>query len=77
MTYENSSLTFKFVSLMLLVVQTTSVVLLLRYSRTFEATPIDFDEKQLTRYLSSTAIVCSELLKVFACVLLICYNNGN
>lgn len=53
-------------SLILLILQTTSVVLLLRYSRT----------KQVEPYVSSTAIVASEVMKGLICVFLVWLENG-
>jgi len=60
----------KYLSLVLLIVQTTSIVLVMRYSRTVETSG-----KDAPRYLSSTAVVCSELLKLVACVLLVWYEK--
>ena len=59
---------FKYVSLAVLVVQTTALVLVLRYSRTSPVTG--------PRYLSSTAIVSSETLKILICILLIFRDEG-
>lgn len=56
----------KWISLIALVLQTTSLVLLLRYSRTMKA----------ERYLSSTAIVTAEFLKGIICVFLVWFENG-
>ena len=53
-------------SLISLILQTTSVVLLLRYSRT----------KQVEPYISSTAIVASEVIKGLICVVLVWFENG-
>ena len=58
----------KYVSLVLLILQTTSMVLVLRYSRTLETSE---------RYLSSTAVVCGEVMKLVACLLLIWYQASN
>uniref|UniRef100_A0A7E4V9E4 UDP-N-acetylglucosamine transporter n=1 Tax=Panagrellus redivivus TaxID=6233 RepID=A0A7E4V9E4_PANRE len=58
----------KWVSLIVLIVQTTALVLTLRYSRT-----------QVTegpKYLSSTAVVVSEVIKFFTSALVLLYNNG-
>jgi len=55
----------KWISLIALVLQTTSLVLLLRYSRTMKA----------ERYLSSTAIVMAEFLKGIICVGLVWLEN--
>ena len=50
----------KWVSLVLLVLQTTFLVLLMRYSRS--------SGDSSTRYLSSTAVVSAELMKVFTSI---------
>ena len=64
-TNKNENL--KYLSLILLILQTTSVVLLLRYSRTKQAEP----------YVSSTAIVASEVMKGLICVFLVWIENGS
>ena len=56
----------KYISLILLIVQTTCVVLLLRYSRTKATVP----------YTSSTAIVASEVMKGAICIVLVWIENG-
>jgi UDP-sugar transporter A1/2/3 len=56
----------KWISLIALVLQTTSLVLLLRYSRTMKA----------ERYLSSTAIVTAEFIKGIICIFLVWFENG-
>ncbi len=56
----------KYISLILLILQTTCVVLLLRYSRTRKTEP----------YISSTAIVASEFIKGLICVVLVWFENG-
>ncbi|KAL1438529.1 hypothetical protein MTO96_047894 [Rhipicephalus appendiculatus] len=48
--------------------QTTTLVLLLRYSRT--------QVVQGARYLSSSAVVCAEFLKIITCVAVLLWNNG-
>ncbi|KAM9500752.1 solute carrier family 35 member A3b [Clarias gariepinus] len=53
----------KYVSLGVLVLQTTSLVLTMRYSRTLLS-----DEP---RYLASSAVVFSEILKILTCTLLV------
>ncbi|XP_023243038.1 UDP-N-acetylglucosamine transporter-like isoform X2 [Centruroides sculpturatus] len=58
----------KYISLATLVVQTTTLVLLLRYSRTVP--------QKGPRYLSSTAIVISESLKIIACLIALCSQCG-
>lgn len=65
---NKSSEAFKYVSLAVLVVQTTTLVLVLRYSRTAAV--------EGPRYLSSTAIVSSETLKMIICILLILRDEG-
>ncbi|XP_058033228.1 UDP-N-acetylglucosamine transporter isoform X3 [Ahaetulla prasina] len=57
------STNLKYLSLGILVFQTTSLVLTMRYSRTLK--------EEGPRYLSSTAVVIAELLKITACVLLV------
>jgi UDP-sugar transporter A1/2/3 len=57
----------KYTSLVVLIVQTTTMVLVLRYSRTIETTE---------RYLSSTAVVCGEVMKVVSCLLILWYQAG-
>lgn len=53
----------KYLSLILLILQTTGVVLVMRYSRTSSSSS---DSKD--RYLSSTAVVVSEIMKIAACI---------
>ena len=55
--------------LVLMVLQTTALVLLLRYSRIqpTEGRP---------RYLNTTAVFLAELLKMFVCILLVARENG-
>lgn len=60
---EEMSANLKYLSLGILVFQTTSLVLTMRYSRTLK--------EEGPRYLSSTAVVIAELLKILACVLLV------
>ncbi|XP_016098624.1 UDP-N-acetylglucosamine transporter-like isoform X1 [Sinocyclocheilus grahami] len=59
----STSLQLKYVSLGVLVLQTTSLVLTMRYSRTLQA--------EGPRYLASSAVVCAEVLKIVACMLLV------
>jgi solute carrier family 35 (UDP-sugar transporter), member A1/2/3 len=59
----------KYLSLVLLILQTTSLVLVMRYSRTVE-TP------GTQRYLSSTAVVCAEVMKLITCLLLVLHQNN-
>uniref|UniRef100_A0A8C6VTX8 Solute carrier family 35 member A3a n=2 Tax=Nothobranchius TaxID=28779 RepID=A0A8C6VTX8_NOTFU len=53
----------KYLSLGVLVFQTTSLVLTMRYSRTLQADG--------PRYLASSAVVVAEVMKIIACVLLV------
>ncbi|KAJ8418992.1 hypothetical protein AAFF_G00004910 [Aldrovandia affinis] len=53
----------KYLSLGVLVFQTTSLVLTMRYSRTLQG--------EGPRYLASSAVVTTELLKILACVVLV------
>ena len=53
-------------TLILVVLQTTATVLLLRYSRTREGTP----------YLASTAVFVSEILKFIVCIGSLLIQNG-
>uniref|UniRef100_L7M4T8 UDP-N-acetylglucosamine transporter n=1 Tax=Rhipicephalus pulchellus TaxID=72859 RepID=L7M4T8_RHIPC len=58
----------KYTSLLFIVIQTTTLVLLLRYSRT--------QAVQGPRYLSSSAVVSAEFLKIITCVAVLLWNNG-
>lgn len=58
----------KYTSLVFIVVQTTTMVLLLRYSRT--------QAVQGPRYLSSSAVVSAEFLKILACLVVLLWENG-
>ncbi|XP_073499159.1 UDP-N-acetylglucosamine transporter isoform X2 [Phyllobates terribilis] len=58
----------KYISLGILVFQTTSLVLTMRYSRTLK--------EEGPRYLSSTAVVAAEVLKIVACILLVYKDNS-
>jgi hypothetical protein len=53
-------------TLILVVLQTTATVLLLRYSRTRDGAP----------YLASTAVFISEILKFFVCIGSLLTQNG-
>uniref|UniRef100_A0A0K0DUL8 UDP-N-acetylglucosamine transporter n=1 Tax=Strongyloides stercoralis TaxID=6248 RepID=A0A0K0DUL8_STRER len=57
----------KWISLIVLILQTTALVLTLRYSRT--------QKTDGPRYLSSTAVVTSEIVKFFTCVIVIFLQN--
>ncbi|EPB80428.1 putative UDP-galactose translocator [Ancylostoma ceylanicum] len=58
----------KYVSLVVLIAQTTALVLILRYSRT--------QKNEGPRYLSSTAVVMAEIVKMVTCILVLFYNHG-
>ncbi|XP_036409520.1 UDP-N-acetylglucosamine transporter-like isoform X2 [Megalops cyprinoides] len=58
----------KYVSLGVLVLQTTSLVLTMRYSRTLLGDG--------PRYLASSAVVSAELLKILTCTLLVCREHS-
>lgn len=58
-----ASIRLKYLSLGVLVLQTTSLVLTMRYSRTLQG--------EGPRYLASSAVVLAEVLKILACVLLV------
>ncbi|KAL6107769.1 slc35a3 [Pungitius sinensis] len=58
-----ASARLKYLSLGVLVFQTTSLVLTMRYSRTLQA--------EGPRYLASSAVVVAEMMKILACVLLV------
>lgn len=60
---QEMSTNLKYLSLGILVFQTTGLVLTMRYSRTLK--------EEGPRYLSSTAVVIAELLKILACILLV------
>uniref|UniRef100_A0A4W6FLD2 Solute carrier family 35 member A3b n=1 Tax=Lates calcarifer TaxID=8187 RepID=A0A4W6FLD2_LATCA len=61
-------LLLKYMSLGVLVLQTTSLVLTMRYSRTLK--------EDGPRYLASSAVVSAEMLKIFACTLLVFMENN-
>lgn len=63
MSAQLSSTRLKYASLAILVLQTTSLVLSMRYSRTLEADG--------PRYLASSAVVSAELLKILSCMVLV------
>jgi UDP-sugar transporter A1/2/3 len=71
---NNSNQFIKYFSLSLLILQTTSLVLVMRYSRT--STNKNEDGSQPDRYLSSTAVVCAEIMKLITCLLLIWAQTG-
>ncbi|KAM6919022.1 solute carrier family 35 member A3b [Xenentodon cancila] len=63
MVLDSQSKQLKYLSLGVLVLQTTSLVLTMRYSRTLK--------EDGPRYLASSAVVSAEVLKIFACTLLV------
>ncbi|XP_039590484.1 UDP-N-acetylglucosamine transporter-like isoform X1 [Polypterus senegalus] len=66
---DNSmTLKLKYLSLGILVFQTTSLVLTMRYSRTLN--------EEGPRYLASSAVVVAEVMKIAACILLVFKANG-
>lgn len=58
----------KYMSLGVLVLQTTLLVLTMRYSRTLK--------EDGPRYLASSAVVSAEVLKILTCTLLVFKENG-
>ncbi|XP_051990500.1 UDP-N-acetylglucosamine transporter-like [Xyrauchen texanus] len=58
-----TAVSLKYVSLGVLVLQTTLLVLTMRYSRTLHS--------EGPRYLPSSAVVSAEVLKIFTCILLV------
>ncbi|CAN9503173.1 unnamed protein product [Ophioblennius macclurei] len=64
---EHSS-KLKYVSLGVLVLQTTSLVLTMRYSRTLT--------EEGHQYLASSAVVCAEVLKIIICTFLVFSDNN-
>ena len=56
----------KYASLVVLVVQTTTLVLVMRYSRTMDG----------PRYLASTAVLLVELLKILTCTIIVLHQNS-
>uniref|UniRef100_A0A0M3I7W8 UDP-N-acetylglucosamine transporter n=1 Tax=Ascaris lumbricoides TaxID=6252 RepID=A0A0M3I7W8_ASCLU len=63
-----STKNLKWVSLLVLIAQTTALVLILRYSRT--------QKTDGPRYLSSTAVVTAEVVKLFTCLLVIAMQHN-
>ncbi|KAI5610450.1 UDP-N-acetylglucosamine transporter, partial [Silurus asotus] len=63
-----SSPRLKYLSLGVLVFQTTTLVLTMRYSRTLQADG--------PRYLASSAVVLAELLKILTCICLVCKEHS-
>lgn len=60
--------TLKYLSLGVLVFQTTTLVLTMRYSRTLK--------EEGPRYLASTAVVIAEIMKIGTCILLVYKDSG-
>ncbi|KAG7329815.1 hypothetical protein KOW79_006037 [Hemibagrus wyckioides] len=67
-SYTFVSNRLKYVSLGVLMIQTTSLVLTMRYSRTLQS--------EGPRYLASSAVLLSEILKILICSLLIFSYNS-
>ncbi|XP_044076337.1 solute carrier family 35 member A3b isoform X2 [Siniperca chuatsi] len=65
---SSHSLRLKYMSLGVLVLQTTSLVLTMRYSRTLK--------EDGPRYLASSAVVSAEVLKILTCTLLVFIENN-
>ncbi|KAG0414821.1 hypothetical protein HPB47_008023 [Ixodes persulcatus] len=65
---ERMSMILKYVSLLFIVVQTTTMVLVLRFSRT--------QTVEGPRYLSSSAVVTAEFFKILVCVAVLFWENG-
>uniref|UniRef100_A0AAR2K274 Solute carrier family 35 member A3b n=1 Tax=Pygocentrus nattereri TaxID=42514 RepID=A0AAR2K274_PYGNA len=66
--FSPSSAKLKYVSLGVLVLQTTSLVLTMRYSRTLPT--------EGPRYLASSAVVCAEVVKIITCTVLV-FKDGS
>jgi solute carrier family 35 (UDP-sugar transporter), member A1/2/3 len=61
----------KYISLFILIAQTTALVLTLRYSRTQKEGINDVGPK----YLSSTAVLMAEIVKFITCIFVLFYQN--
>jgi len=59
---------YKYASLVVLILQTTALVLILRYSRTMQV--------EGPRYLSSTAIVTAEIIKIVTCLFVLFWEHS-
>lgn len=68
MTTVITNKNLKYVSLVVLIAQTTALVLILRYSRT--------QKHEGPRYLSSTAVVMAEIVKMVTCIVVLFNNHG-
>uniref|UniRef100_A0A0N5BG64 UDP-N-acetylglucosamine transporter n=1 Tax=Strongyloides papillosus TaxID=174720 RepID=A0A0N5BG64_STREA len=64
---SNAHKNLKWISLIVLILQTTALVLTLRYSRT--------QKTDGPRYISSTAVLVSEIVKFFTCIVVIFLQN--
>ncbi|KAK0394221.1 hypothetical protein QR680_000630 [Steinernema hermaphroditum] len=58
----------KYISLVVLIVQTTALVLILRYSQT--------QKVEGPKYISSTAVVTAEIVKLATCIFVLFRSNG-
>lgn len=67
-TPTTTNANIKWISLVVLIVQTTALVLVLRYSRT--------QKTEGPKYLSSTAVLVSEIVKFFTCIAVLLVNNS-
>lgn len=68
MTYNGTN-KLKWLSLIVLILQTSTLVLIMRYSRTQK-------RHGELRYLSSTAIVLAEIIKFISCVLAVFFESS-
>jgi len=59
--YNMEKMDMKYISLLILVIQNTSLVLLMRYSRTVSGQP----------YLTSTAVFLTEIIKIISSIVLL------
>lgn len=66
--FSFQQMNLKWVSLFVLIAQTTALVLTLRYSRTQDTTGGP-------KYLSSTAVLMAEIFKLFTCIAVLLHNN--
>uniref|UniRef100_A0A914HYV7 Trafficking protein particle complex subunit 5 n=1 Tax=Globodera rostochiensis TaxID=31243 RepID=A0A914HYV7_GLORO len=69
-TSSANSSALKWISLVVLIAQTTALVLTLRYSRTQRS-----DASDGPKYLSSTAVLMSEIVKFFTCIVVLVHQN--
>lgn len=73
---STSNNSIKCLSLVILTLQTTILVLVLRCSRANHDGDDTQDENQ-NKYLVSTAVVMSEAFKLVSCLVILFYENGN